>query len=120
MQIPSDNQQRPVDNTPPKPLSAAPYAASSGATTRSTAPPGANASGPTLKDQISLGNSTVADVGRYVQMLKGMPAADTSKVDNLRSRIRDGSYTANTNDLADPLTDVLDSGSQGSTGRKTG
>jgi anti-sigma28 factor (negative regulator of flagellin synthesis) len=35
-----------------------------------------------------------AEIGRYVQILKAMNPVDTSKVESLKARIKDGSYQA--------------------------
>lgn len=45
-----------------------------------------------------------AAVQRYVQILKGMNPVDLHRVEDLRQRIADGSYTAEADDLAELLT----------------
>ncbi len=50
------------------------------------------------------------EIARYVQILKAMNPVDLHRVENLRARIKDGSYTADPQQLAGPLADHLDQG----------
>jgi len=48
------------------------------------------------------------EISRYVQILKAMPGLDTTKVESLKARIRDGSYQAKSSDMSGPLSDLLE------------
>lgn len=52
-------------------------------------------------DQASFGDAEA--IGRYVAVLKTMNPANLHKVEDLRARIADGSYTADPEELADLL-----------------
>lgn len=52
-------------------------------------------------DQANFGDAEA--IGRYVAVLKTMNPANLHKVEDLRARIADGSYTADPEELADLL-----------------
>ncbi len=55
-------------------------------------------------------SSSPAAIARYVQLLKDMNPVDLHKIDQLRQRIAEGSYSASADELAGPLTDLLGGG----------
>ena len=59
----------------------------------------ASANHASLSDQVSFGD--VGAIDRYVAVLKTMNPANLHKVEDLRARIADGSYTADPEELAD-------------------
>src|ERR1043165_6067679 len=65
-------------------------------------PPAANTG-----DAVQLSDSSPAAVARYVQILKAMNPVDLHRVEELRSRIRDGSYRADPEELAGPLASLF-------------
>lgn len=60
-------------------------------------------------DHAELGASP-AEIARYVQILKAMNPVDLHRVENLRARIKDGSYTADADQLAGGLADLFGQG----------
>ena len=64
-------------------------------------------------DAVQLNDSGPAAVARYVQILKAMNPVDLHRVEELRSRIRDGSYRADPKDLAGPLASLFGGGDDG-------
>lgn len=60
------------------------------------------------KDAVRLEEASPQQIERYVQILKSMNPADLHRVEELRARIRDGSYRADANGLAGSLADLLD------------
>ena len=60
--------------------------------------------------------ATPGEIARYVQILKAMNPVDLHRVENLRARIKDGSYTADPEQLAGPLADHLGNGGGGANG----
>jgi flagellar biosynthesis anti-sigma factor FlgM len=78
---------------------------------------GAQAQAPTppagAGDAVQLNDTGPAAVARYVQILKSMNPVDLHRVEELRSRIRDGSYRADPEELAGPLASLFgDDGDQ--------
>ena len=65
---------------------------------------------PSQADQVDVTSSSPAAIARYVQILKDMNPVDLHKIDQLRQRIAEGSYSASADDLAGPLTDLLGGG----------
>jgi anti-sigma28 factor (negative regulator of flagellin synthesis) len=59
--------------------------------------------GTTGADRADFGDA--ATIGRYVNVLKTMDPVSLHKVEDLRARIADGSYTADPEELADLLLD---------------
>ncbi len=51
-----------------------------------------------------------ASISRFVGILKNMNPVDLHRVDELRARISDGSYRADSGDLADSLANMLGDG----------
>jgi flagellar biosynthesis anti-sigma factor FlgM len=76
------------------------------AAARTTARPGEPA--PERGDAVELGATSPQAIARYVDILKAMNPADLHRVEELRARIQDGSFTASPDDLAGPLSDLLD------------
>ena len=108
MKIPPDSQP-PVDPTPrsrPGSPAAAPL----------TTPTGSSG---TTGDSADVG-ATPTEIGRYVQILKSMSPFDSTKVDSLKARIKDGSYQASASELSGPLTDLLDPPSAPASGSQPG
>jgi anti-sigma28 factor (negative regulator of flagellin synthesis) len=97
MKIQGDSQQ-PVEPTPRNRPVVAP------ATTSDTPPSVPISSG---SDHADVATSP-GEISRYVQILKTMNPLDSTKVDSLKARIRDGSYTAKTSDLSGPLSDLFE------------
>ena len=58
-------------------------------------------------DDVRLAEIGPQHIDRYVQILKSMNPADLHRVEELRARIRDGSYRADAESLAGPLSDLL-------------
>jgi flagellar biosynthesis anti-sigma factor FlgM len=65
---------------------------------------------PSRADAVELGNTSPQAIARYVEIIKGMNPADLHRVEELRARIADGSFTASPDELAGPLSDLLDRG----------
>jgi anti-sigma28 factor (negative regulator of flagellin synthesis) len=63
---------------------------------------------PRRNDAVVLGDTSPAAIARYVGILKSMNPADLHKVEELRARIADGSFTATPDELADSLSNLLD------------
>lgn len=59
-------------------------------------------------DAVELGTTSPQAIARYVDILKSMNPADLHRVEELRARIKDGSFTATPEELAGPLSDLLD------------
>jgi flagellar biosynthesis anti-sigma factor FlgM len=59
-------------------------------------------------DAVELGDTSPQAIARYVQILKAMNPVDLHRVDDLRARIKDGSFTATPEELAGPLDELLD------------
>ncbi len=59
-------------------------------------------------DAVELGSTSPQAIARYVDILKAMNPADLHRVEDLRARIKDGSFTATPEELAGPLSDLLD------------
>ncbi len=59
-------------------------------------------------DAVELGDTSPQAIARYVDILKAMNPADLHRVEDLRARIKDGSFTATPEELAGPLSDLLD------------
>jgi len=64
--------------------------------------------GDARKDAVELGTTSPQAIARYVDILKAMNPADLHRVEDLRTRIKDGSFTATPDELAGPLSDLLD------------
>lgn len=60
------------------------------------------------RDAVELGTTSPQAIARYVDILKAMNPADLHRVEDLRARIQDGSFTATPDELAGPLSDLLD------------
>jgi anti-sigma28 factor (negative regulator of flagellin synthesis) len=60
------------------------------------------------RDAVELGTTSPQAIARYVDILKAMNPADLHRVEDLRARIKDGSFTATPDELAGPLSDLLD------------
>lgn len=60
------------------------------------------------RDAVELGTTSPQAIARYVDILKAMNPADLHRVEELRARIEDGSFTATPDELAGPLSDLLD------------
>lgn len=58
-------------------------------------------------DAAQLDEISPQQIERYVQILKSMNPTDLHRVEELRARIRDGSYRADADSLAGPLADLL-------------
>jgi flagellar biosynthesis anti-sigma factor FlgM len=58
-------------------------------------------------DAVELGSTSPQAIARYVDILKAMNPADLHRVEELRARIQDGSFTATPEELAGPLSDLL-------------
>jgi flagellar biosynthesis anti-sigma factor FlgM len=58
-------------------------------------------------DAVELGTTSPQAIARYVDILKAMNPADLHRVEELRARIQDGSFTATPEELAGPLSDLL-------------
>lgn len=76
------------------------------AASRATAKPEAR-SDSERTDAVELGSTSPQAIARYVDILKAMDPADLHKVEELRARIQDGSFTATPEELAGPLSDLL-------------
>jgi flagellar biosynthesis anti-sigma factor FlgM len=59
-------------------------------------------------DAVRLDDASPQQIERFVQILKSMNPADLHRIEELRKRISDGSYTADAESLAGPLADLLD------------
>jgi flagellar biosynthesis anti-sigma factor FlgM len=59
-------------------------------------------------DAVELGSTSPQAIARYVDILKAMNPADLHRVEDLRARIQNGSFTASPDELAGPLSDLLD------------
>jgi flagellar biosynthesis anti-sigma factor FlgM len=59
-------------------------------------------------DQVELGGTSPAAIARFVDILKAMDPSDLHRVEELRERIRNGTFTATPDELAGPLSDLLD------------
>ncbi|HEX3134426.1 MAG TPA: hypothetical protein VHX44_12680 [Planctomycetota bacterium] len=59
-------------------------------------------------DAVELGSTSPQAIARYVDILKAMNPADLHRVEDLRARIQDGSFSATPDELAGPLSDLLD------------
>lgn len=59
-------------------------------------------------DKVELGTTSPQAIARYVDILKAMNPADLHRVEELRARIKDGSFSAAPDELAGPLSDLLD------------
>lgn len=59
-------------------------------------------------DKVELGHTSPQAIARYVEILKFMNPSDFHRVEQLRARIKDGSFTATPEELAGPLSDLLD------------
>ena len=71
----------------------------------------------TQADQVDVTSSSPAAIARYVQLLKDMNPVDLHKIDQLRQRIAEGSYSASADEMAGPLAELLGGG--GSSSRVT-
>lgn len=60
------------------------------------------------RDAVELGSTSPQAIARYVDILKAMNPADLHRVEELRARIQDGSFTATPDELAGPLSDLID------------
>ncbi len=60
------------------------------------------------RDKVELGSTSPQAIARYVDILKSMNPADLHRVEELRARIKDGSFTAAPDELAGPLSDLLE------------
>lgn len=60
------------------------------------------------RDAVELGATSPQAIARYVDILKAMNPADLHRVEELRERIQDGSFTATPDELAGPMSDLLD------------
>jgi flagellar biosynthesis anti-sigma factor FlgM len=78
------------------------------AATSRSADKAAESSGSGRRDAVELGATSPQAIARYVDILKGMDPADLHRVEELRERIKDGSFTATPDELAGPLSDLLD------------
>jgi anti-sigma28 factor (negative regulator of flagellin synthesis) len=65
---------------------------------------------PPRTDAVELGDTSPQAIARYVDILKSMNPTDLHRVEELRARIADGSLTATPDELAGPLSDLLDRG----------
>jgi flagellar biosynthesis anti-sigma factor FlgM len=65
---------------------------------------------PTRSDAVELGDTSPQAIARYVELIKAMNPADLHRVEELRARIADGSFTATPDELADLLDDQLERG----------
>lgn len=61
-------------------------------------------------DQVDVTSSSPAAIARYVQLLKDMNPVDLHKIDQLRQRIAEGSYSASADEMAGPLAELLSGG----------
>jgi flagellar biosynthesis anti-sigma factor FlgM len=77
------------------------------AASRSAAKAG-ESTGASRSDAVELGTTSPQAIARYVDILKSMNPADLHRVEELRARIQDGSFTATPEELAGPLSDLLD------------
>jgi flagellar biosynthesis anti-sigma factor FlgM len=59
-------------------------------------------------DAVELGSTSAQAIARYVDILKAMNPADLHRVEDLRARIQDGTFTATAEELAGPLSELLD------------
>ena len=59
------------------------------------------------RDAVRLNEISPQQIDRYVQILKSMNPADLHRVEELRTRIRNGSYHADAEGMAGPLADLL-------------
>lgn len=100
-----NNDYRPIDPATRKRQSDAARVAAQGQA--QTPPP------PSTGDAVQLNESSPAAVARYVQILKAMNPVDLHRVEELRSRIRDGSYRADPKELAGPLAALFDGADDG-------
>jgi flagellar biosynthesis anti-sigma factor FlgM len=64
--------------------------------------------GERASDAVQLGGTSAQAIARYVDILKSMNPADLHRVEDLRARIQDGSFTATPEELAGPLSELLD------------
>lgn len=64
--------------------------------------------GSARRDAVELGATSPQAIARYVDILKAMNPADLHRVEELRARIQDGSFTATPDELAGPLADLID------------
>ena len=78
------------------------------AASRTVAKPG-QPQGSERTDAVELGSTSPQAIARYVDILKSMNPADLHRVEELRARIQDGSFTATPEELAGPLSDLLGS-----------
>lgn len=92
--------KRPIDPATRKRQTDAAASRSAGKATESSA---SNRS-----DAVELGATSPQAIARYVDILKSMNPADLHRVEDLRARIQDGSFTATPEELAGPLSDLLD------------
>jgi len=102
MEIPSD--KRPTDPVLRKRQADA-------AASRSTAKAGESAGASQSdkrSDAVELGTTSPQAIARYVDILKSMNPADLHRVEELRARIQNGSFTATPEELAGPLSELLD------------
>ncbi len=95
MKIQGDSQQ---------PVNPAPRNRAAPAPSTSDAPPAVPVSSGSDHADVT---ASPGEISRYVQILKAMPSLDANKVENLKARIRDGSYQAKTSDLSGPLSDLF-------------
>lgn len=72
-------------------------------------PAGANRPSSGIRDAVRLDEISPAQIESYVKTLKSMNPANLHRVEELRARIRDGSYQADAESLAGPLADLLGS-----------
>ncbi len=66
------------------------------------------AGGERAADAVELGSTSAQAIARYVDILKAMNPADLHRVEDLRARIQDGTFTATAEELAGPLSELLD------------
>ncbi len=60
------------------------------------------------RDAVELGATSPQAIARYVEILKAMNPADLHRVEELRARIQDGTFTATPDELAGLLSDLID------------
>ena len=70
-------------------------------------PAGADRPSSGSRDAVKIEEISPQQIDRYVQILKSMNPAELHRVEELRARIRDGSFKADAESLAGPLADLL-------------
>lgn len=68
----------------------------------------AGAKGGEAKDSVELTTKDQGTIARYVGVLKGMDPTNLHKLEDLKARIANGSYTADAEELADMILGLSD------------